>query len=86
MEEKDQRAYCTTFHINRASRAKTQGAVGPKGSAEGQTLLTVGAAGCTINRPNQSLPLRPYQKNGGIPKGAQPPLCVLLQLFSREKS
>ena len=59
MEEKGQRAYRTTFHMDQAISAKTQGAVGPEGAAEGQTLLTVGAAGCTIGSQNQSLPSRP---------------------------
>ena len=73
MEEKGQGRYRTTFHMDRTSRTKIQGVVSPEGTADRQTLLAVGAAVCTINRPNQALPSRPHQKNGGIPKGAQPP-------------
>ena len=66
---------CVSHHISYGSSVthQGQGVVGPKGPAEGQTLLAVGAAGCIIGRQDQSLPSRPHQKNGEIPKGAQPP-------------
>ena len=83
MEEKGQGGYRTTFHMDQTSRAKAKGTVGPKGTAEGQTLLTVGAAGCTINRPNQALPLRPHQNSI---KRSSRRLAIFWVLFNRLKS
>ena len=61
MEQKDQRAYRTTFHMDQTTTTKTKGAVSPEGTAEGQTFLTHGVAVGTIRRQDRSLPLRPKQ-------------------------
>ena len=83
MEEKGQRAYRTTFHMDRALHTKAQGVVGPKGTAEGQTLLTVGTAVGTIERQDQSLPSRPHQN---IIKRSSRRLAHFWLLFLRGKS
>ena len=72
MEEKGQVGYRTTFHMDQASHTQAKGAVDPEGTAEGQAKLAVGAAVGTIGRQDQTVPSRPHQKNGGIPKGAGP--------------